>query len=125
MPRNRFIEPKTVRLEISDGDWIEVKERLSYGEQQRLASGAFDKVSKLGQNEAEFSMDMERYNVLRLQTWIVDWSFVDARGKQVRVTPQAIAALDPDTVAEIDAALTAHIESLEAQKNAPETTSTG
>lgn len=119
MGRNRFIGDKPpVRLELTDGDWIEVKERLTYGEEQRLASGAFDKVSKPGDNEAEFSMNMERYNILRLSIWLVDWSFIGPKGKPVRLSKEAIADLDPDTVTEIDAALTAHIERIEAEKKA-------
>jgi len=125
MTRNRFVTPRTIRLELSDGDWIEVKERLTYGEQQRLGSGAFEKVSRSSDgSDIEFRMNMERYSILRMSTWIVDWSFTDERGKPVAVSQSAIAALDPDTADEIDAALTAHIEALEAEKNANRATAT-
>jgi hypothetical protein len=37
-----FVEPDTVRKELSDGQWIEIKTRLTYGEQKRLETGARD-----------------------------------------------------------------------------------
>lgn len=118
MSRNRFVLPNTVRAELSDGDWVEIKERLTYGEQQRLAGGALTKMSGAA-GEASIDLDFERYNLLRMETWLVDWSFVGANGKPVKISRAAIAALDTDTAAEIDAALTAHIEELEAAKNPP------
>jgi len=112
--RNRFVVPETVTLELSDGDWIEVKERLTYGEQQRLAGGALR--PKLTDGEIDISLDLETHSILRLSTWIVDWSFCDAKGKQVEVSRDAITSLTPDTVDEIEDALTAHIEALTEKK---------
>ena len=116
MPRNRFVIPETVRLDLSEGDWVEVKSRLSYGEQQRLAGGALRTRRSLvgtGNEDFELSVDMEAYDVLRLSTWIADWSFCNSAGKQVPVSPEAIAALDPDTAAEIDEALSAHMREMQ------------
>jgi len=112
--RNRFVTPETARLELSDGDWIEVKERLTYGEQQRLAGGALR--PKLTDGEIDISLDLETHSILRLSTWIVDWSFCDAKDKQVEVSRDAIASLDPATVDEIEKVLTTHIVALEEKK---------
>ena len=30
MARQRFVTPATVRLDLTDGDWIEIKERLDH-----------------------------------------------------------------------------------------------
>ena len=120
MSKNRFVVPNTVRVELSEGDWIELKDRLTYGEQQRLASAALTRMSNAGAGEdAGIDLDFEKHSLMRMQTWLVDWSFLGANGKPVSVTRAAIAALDPDTAAEIDAAITAHIEALEAAKNPP------
>ena len=114
MSRNRFVLPETVTLDLSDDDWIEVKKRLTYGEQQRLAGGALR--PKLTDGEIDISLDLETHSILRLSTWIVDWSFCDANGKQVQGDRDAIASMDPDTANEIEDALTAHIEALEQEK---------
>jgi len=114
MARNRFVLPETVRLELSDGDWIEVKKRLTYGEQQRLAGGALR--PKLTDGEIDISLDLETHSILRLSTWIVDWSFCNFQGKQIKVSKEAIASSDPDSIEEIEEALTAHIKALAEEK---------
>jgi hypothetical protein len=105
-------------LPLSDGDWIEVKRRLTHGEQQRLAGAAIGKVSQVGKGDAELGLDLERFGIERLAIWLTDWSFRDSSDKPVKLTRSAIAALDPETVEEIDAALAAHIEALEQEKKA-------
>jgi len=114
MARNWFVLPETVRLELSGGEWIEVKKRLTYGEQQRLAGGALR--PKLTDGEIDISLDLETHSILRLTTWIVDWSARNPKGKEAGVSKEAIASLDPDIVEEIEKALTAHIEALAEEK---------
>ena len=120
MARNRFVVPNTVRVELSDGDWVELKDRLTYGEQQRLASSALTRMTNSGGADAGIELDFENHSLMRMETWLVDWSFVGLNGKPVSITRAAIAALDPDTAAEIDAAITKHVEEIEAAKNAVE-----
>jgi hypothetical protein len=113
-----FVEPDTVRKELSDGQWIEIKTRLTYGEQKRLETGAMGKLSGNTEEDAGISLDFERYNIMRMATWLVDWSATGLDGKRGKVTKDAIAALNQDIAQEIDDVLTAHIEELEASKNA-------
>ena len=124
MSKYRFVDPNTVKLDLSDGDWIEIKEQLGYGEQQRLAGGAMTKmvggpVTGGELADAGVEMDLEKYQLLRLKTWLVDWSFRDRQGKAVKINLASLSSLHPDAVEEINAALTVHIESLETAKNAP------
>ncbi len=114
--KNRFITPGTVRLELSEGDWIEIKQRLSYGEQQKLASDALGKKVGLLEGQPQVELDMATYQIKRLRMWIVDWSFTDDRDRHVPVSEDAIANLDPDAAEEIDAAITAYLEAREAEK---------
>lgn len=111
---DRFVEPETATLELSDGDWVQVKRRLSYGEQQRLAGVSIRgtrSVREPTQNgtDATAGVDWERFQIERLHTWLADWSFLGADRKPVALTREAIRTLDPATVREIDAALTTHV----------------
>lgn len=119
MSRNRFITPDTTRLDLSDGDWVEVKTRLNWGETQRISSSLLRSIKG---SEDEMGIDWAKYGSLRLQTWLVDWSFKDGTDKPVKLTPAAIANLDPETAAEIDAVLSAHVEKLDAEKKATAST---
>ena len=121
MGRNRFVTKDTVRLELSEGDWIEIKRRLNYGETQRLAQASFGNVNlqDVQTGKIELKLTSEDFNLTRFLIWLVDWSFVDERGKPVRITRDSIAMLDAETIAEIDAAITSHLDR-ESEKNAPE-----
>ena len=115
--RHRFADGSAVKLPLSDGDWILVRAELSYGQQRRLATAGLTGVPSAlaGQGDA-LSVDLAAFDLERLATWIMDWSFVDADGDHVVVTREAIERLSPDTAAEIQEVLNAHIEALEAKK---------
>jgi hypothetical protein len=117
--RDRFASGAAVKLPLSDGDWVLVHAELTYGQQRRLASagltGVPDALAAQGAGP-QLSVDWAAYHVERLCTWLMDWSFVDADGQHVDVSREAIEALHPDTAAEIDQALDAHITGLEAKK---------
>lgn len=100
-----------MRLELTEGDWVEVKERLSYGEQQRLTGKAVGRAAADG-----VTIDYAAYEIERLVTWLVDWSFRDEQDKPVLLSRDAIDALDPATADEISAAIAAHIEGQERGK---------
>jgi hypothetical protein len=120
--RNRFASRAAVKLPLSDGDWVLVHAELTYGQQRRLAaaglSGVPDALAAQGQGEA-LSLDLAGYDLERLVTWVMDWSFTDADGDHVLVSREAIEALHPDAAAEINAALDRHIEALEGKETAP------
>ena len=134
MSRNRFVEPEVVRLELTEGDWVEVKKELTYGEEQRLAGAAMTSMNIQSDSDraktrtedgegVRVNLENERYAILRLYTWLVDWSFENAVGKRVKVSREAIANLGADTAHEIDEALSAHIAKREEAKNAATPTS--
>lgn len=108
MATNRFARIDTVRLELSDGDWIEVKRELTYGDILELQeqSSTPDESNDLRFNGREFSLN-------RILTWVVAWSFEDESGP-VELTRDAIRALNADAAAEINRALNEHQE---ARKN--------
>lgn len=111
--RSRFVDPTTVRLDLSDGDWVEAKRGLSYAEQERISSALMRSMSSASD---EIGIDWAKHRLLRLESWLTDWSFRGADGKPVTLSRAAIASLDPDTAGEINAALDAHIAGLDAAK---------
>ena len=120
--RARFASGAAVKLPLTDGDWVLVRAELTYGQQRRLSaaglSGVPDALVQQGQGEA-LSLDLAAYDLERLCTWLMDWSFRDDDGDHVAVSRQTVEALHPDTAAEINAALDAHVEALEAKKAPP------
>lgn len=110
---DRFASGAAVRLELSDGDWVLVRAELTYGQQRRLAGAGLTGIDASATAGERLKVDLAAYDLERLATWVMDWSFRDADGDRVTVSREAIEALHPDTAAEINAALDAHIEAQE------------
>lgn len=118
MARNRFVKPKTVRIDLSDGDWIEIKRELNAGEHREIF-GRMVKEMRAGERA---TIDPELVGLTKLVGYIVAWSFED-NGKPVEVSADAIKSLDVETFAELSAAIDKHDEAMdaeiEARKNVP------
>jgi hypothetical protein len=120
--RSRFASGAAVKLPLSEGDWVLVRAELTYGQQRRLATIGITGVPAALAAEGEapsLKVDWAAYDIERLCTWVMDWSFRDADGDPVVVSREAVEALHPDAAAEVQAALTAHIEALEGKAGAP------
>lgn len=107
MGKNRFASVETVRLDLSEGDWIEVKDELSYGERQTLMAVGVRRTG-LTEGAREVEIDWSVINVADMAMWITDWSFTDEAGARVPVSEDSIRALSLDAANEVNEALKAH-----------------
>lgn len=108
MSRNRFVVPEVDRLNLSDGDWIEVKGQLNNGEQKKLESVGL-KPPIRSNGEVITPIDWETHEIERVLIFLVDWSFRDANGKPVPVSKEALKALDIDSFKEVNDAITTDV----------------
>ncbi len=110
----RFVTPESVRLDLTDGAWIEVKKDLTVGEEKRYRASGLG-----GMGGGAVGVDWEAMAFSRADAYLVDWSAKDAKGKDIKLTPQAIRDLDVESFNEIDAAIMAHIGRRTEEKKAP------
>lgn len=115
--RTYFVTAETVRLALSEDDWIDVKKGLAYGERAHVRSLLYGRVSETGVGDP--GIDLEAASIEFLVAWIVDWSFTDANGKPVAVTRDAVRALDPDLADEAQAAIAEHMQAMSLGKATP------
>lgn len=111
----RFVYPERERLELSHGDWVEVKKRLGIGEQKKVENGGLRRVQGKDGN-AEVILDFDEYSFVRAEVYVLEWSFKNRDDKPVEVSPSAIRNLDPKSFFELDNAIMKHIEAQEAEK---------
>jgi len=104
MGRYRFIDPESVRIEISDGDWIEIPKELSIADDIKFGRARSDN---------DF--------IAMLAIMVQEWSFVDRDGQKMPVGPDTISHLDRDTAFEIASAVAKHYSSMKDQKKASRT----
>lgn len=116
-------------IDLGDGtEWLEVKDRLTVGEERDLADRAMgqyipDLDNPANETAMKVEVNMSSYPIFRVLAWAVDWSLVDHKGNLLPVNLVNIRVLDPEAFNAISKALDAHVQKLEdAKKPADPTT---
>ena len=114
MGRLRFVQPKVTRLQLSDGDFVDIKHELTAGEERE----SFARMTKSLEAGKVAQLNPEQVQLSTLVAYILGWSFTDKDGRPVEVSESAIRQLDPETFVEIHKAIEAHETALADQKKA-------
>ena len=114
MARCRFVEPDTRRLDLTEGDWIDVKVELTAGETRELFGRMRPYVTPGEPNQ----LIAKEVAIARLAAYVVDWSLRDKAGKPVPVTDVTIDAVDMETFTELLAVVDAHVAAQEVKRHA-------
>lgn len=106
---SRMRRPETVKIEISQGDWLLVKKYLTAGEQRAI----FRRMMREGMTGDQ--IDSVRVGWSKIIGYLLDWSFEDADGKPVVIAGKsddeigaALDALDVESFKEVLKAIEAH-----------------
>lgn len=126
MSRSEFVGADVERLDLSgEGRWVEVKREIGIRESKRIESALFGGIrgvqeligrQDLTGADIEMRLDGSQAFLLKLETYLVDWSFRDASDKPVKVNKSSIAALRPETAEEILAKLNEFLEVQERER---------
>jgi len=118
------VAPDTKTLQISDGHWLRVKQRLNAGENRRMA--------KRGTTDGGVGVDLFEAGVAKILAFLLDWSLKDATGATIPIARQApdvveaaIDAISPERYTEILRAIEAHELAMKAERDAKKKTPTG
>lgn len=111
-----FVNPSdTRRLDVGDGDWLEVRNRITYGAAERLRAVSLKSMATdAGQTKIE--LDMSTYNIERMAAYIIDWSARKPDGGKLPPTRDSFAALEEPAAEAVNAALDRHIERLTSER---------
>ena len=94
-----FYEGETDRLDLGDGEWAEIKLRMTYGDQQRVTGQYIKLQSRIARGTAEdadASIEMETGQLALLEANIVDWSLKDGKGAKLSITRDSLRRLWPE-----------------------------
>lgn len=126
MARERFIDPDTDTLPLSNGDVIIVKRRLNHGETAESRTRMFPRG-----DDGKVISDPARYRQQLVLAYLVDWNLthhqrpVPMRGLPDDERSAALDALDEDDFLDIVTAIEAHIEAKTAERAAEKKTPAG
>ena len=89
-----FVEDEVIRIDIDKDYWVDIKKRMSYGDQQRLM-GCFVKVQQ-GEKDLEVrNLDIAGGNIALLEINIKAWNLTGKDGKDMPIDKASIDMLDP------------------------------
>jgi anti-sigma-K factor RskA len=115
MPRNRFVVPAVTTITLSDGDWIQVKNQLTVGEER----AAFQQIiGEINQTTGWRKPNIALQGIAEIAAYLVAWSFRDPEGQPIPPDVATIQLLDVDSYRELEAAVETHIKTMEAQRAA-------
>lgn len=122
--RKWFVTPDTVRIDLGDGDWIDIKKRLNIGEEKVLTTAGFGGVTMRTPGDEEedkekgtdIDVNWKAMSVARVNAYLVAWNLADEEGVTVEISPQAIDSLDPVYFDFIDNKIVGHIEAQDKEK---------
>jgi hypothetical protein len=119
MPRCRVVTPQTVRLALTEDDWVDVKAELNYGDAVKARAILVKDIRADGRVTPDFQL----VEIAQTLAYLVAWSFVDAQGRPIPIETEAqklsaVFALDEASVKELTAAIGAHAERVELERAA-------
>jgi hypothetical protein len=120
--RDPFVRPDTVRLALSEDDWILVKRRLSIGEIREAQALGLQYDDRLDR----WIVNPSRTGVIDLVAYLVDWSFPVSIRQAARLDVlAAVEALDLDDFVEVQRAVVTHERAEEARRAEEKKTRSG
>lgn len=121
----RFVAPEVVRIDLPNGDWIDVKKWLTAAEENRYRTRAFKGMRAETRPDSpdevkatEIGVDWTMLAVARVEAYVVEWSARDEKGHPIPVTLDTIGRLHPDDFKVLDDAVKAHVEAMADEKKA-------
>ena len=108
MPRPRAISAKNrpyKHVELSDGDWINLKQKLNYGEASELYDATYRSGVGGAERGAAREVRMSVFNIQRIFIYTLEWSFIDDENKPLPLSAESIRDLDTETTEEIHKAI--------------------
>lgn len=115
-----FVKPEAKRVELPEGQWLLLKKRLTEGERRTMMGGLVSEVRSDGRMTPNMQMVGGKAET---NAYLLDWSLCDENGHPVKIDTEdrkhaALSALDPDKFDIINEAVKAHVEAMDAEREA-------
>lgn len=113
---SRMVRPESATAKISGGDWLLLKKRLTAGETRAML--------RRGMRADGRGVDALNIGHAKALAYLLDWSLLDTQDKPIIIRDQpesvvgaALDALDTESFNEIVAAVVAHEEAMERERD--------
>jgi hypothetical protein len=116
---SRVVEPESLTLPISNGDWLRVRKRLNAGENKRMVKRGMVTTAEGRQ------VDPVEAGTAKVLAFLIDLSLTDPKGHPIVIARQppdvveaALDLINPESYTEILRAIEAHETAMEAERDA-------
>lgn len=116
--RLRMIKPQVDKIDLGDGEWIEVRRELTAGEQRKALARSMTVVG-MG-----MSPNLEQLGKAEVLAYLLDWSIADESGKRIEVSEDALDNLHPEAYKLIADAIEAHVRRVDEEAKKATTANT-
>jgi hypothetical protein len=98
-----LVQDGTDRVELPNGEWVEIKSKMSYGERQTYLNNLVRVQTQLTTPipEVDVNLTMDTANLILLAMNIRAWNLTNGTGEVAPLTKENIALLDPQTADQI------------------------
>lgn len=101
-----FVTDELDRIELGDGEWVDIRRQMNYGQQVKLAASFSQPSMKFEGEELKVGAgtdkaDLEMGSITLLTINIKAWSFKDDASKPIPVNEENIKRLDISTAKRI------------------------
>lgn len=111
-----FVAPETVRIDLPEGEWIEVKKELTKGEKDKANAMLIKEV----RGDGRMTPDFEMMSKAEAFAYLVDWSLKNGDTKiAIDSDADRLSALNAMSVEGFDIiseAIAAHVKALESER---------
>ena len=100
MPRSRAVGAARrpfKHVELDEGDWIDLKQKLDYGESSDLYDATYRSNVGTGDRSTTREVRMTRFNIDRILIYTMRWSFIDDEQKPIPLSADGVRSLDFET----------------------------
>jgi len=106
MRHKYFVDSEVDRIDLGDGEWVEIKSKLSIGDQDKLSemmmtievdtapANRSERRRRKDSGQSNYNATFKPSTSALLQVSIVDWSFTYESGEKVPLTPEMVNRMD-------------------------------
>lgn len=89
-----FVTDEVDRVKIDKYHWVDIKRRMTYGDQQRLTASFVKLQSRTKGETPDIDVDLETGNITLL--------LINIKGWNLEISPGQVAPVDGDTIRQLD-----------------------
>jgi hypothetical protein len=96
-----FVTDEVDRIDLGEGDWVDIKRQMSYGDDQKLVASYMNVQARVRAGEPDVDISLGTGNITLLALNIKDWNLKDESGQLMPIAETTIQRLNKSTATKL------------------------